>query len=399
MRALIIDPALHSMGGHHYNAAVALKTKLGALGIDHDCLASAYADEQAVRELGCTPCFTRSVYGRSYDTPEEFERQVRTTLAELSSALQRRPKADLLILPCCDQVLAFALARYLRFRRPPHLLLWALYAPHHNKALDDPSTLSLRGETREAFAALQRVVGLQRISAFCETAEMADFYRDVASLDARAAPGPGLVSGRRAGEHDGDRRGPPVVGCIGFANEAKGYRLLPEAVRDVLGDDPTVRFMIHGIFQGSDAPDQGAVFEALTALGSRVAVSTEILSQAAYLDWLSRIDLVLLPYDPAVYRTRGSGVFFEARRLGIPVLATKGCGFARAAFDDGSGAEITPRSSAGLADAIRHGLRNLDDMTRRAGAAARSGNEIDGILDAVVRTIFSGRGRRARSDR
>lgn len=391
MRALIVDPALHSMGGHHYNATLALTAKLGALGIDHDCLASAYASEQAVRELGCTPCFTRSVYGRSYATPEEFEQQVRTTLGELSRALERRPRADLLILPCCDQVLAFALARYLRFRRAPHLLLWALYAPHHNKAFDDPSTIFLRRETREAYAALQRIVGLQRISAFCETAEMATFYRDIASLNVDVAPGPGLVGGRRTR----DRSGPPVVGCIGFANEAKGYRLLPEAVRDVLGHDPTVRFMIHGIFQGSDAPDQNTVFEALAALVPRVAVSSEILSPATYLDWLSQIDLVVLPYDPAVYRTRGSGVFFEARRLGIPVLATKGCGFAQAAFDDGSGAEIAPRSSAGLAKAIRHALQELDGMTRRALAAARSDNEIDGILEAVVRKIVSGRGRRA----
>lgn len=395
MRALIIDPALHSMGGHHYNATLALKAKLGALGIDHDCLASAYASEQAVRELDCTPCFTRSVYGRSYATPDEFEQQVRTTLDELSRALERRPRADLLILPCCDQVLAFALARYLRFRRAPHLLLWALYAPHHNKAFDDPSTTFLRRETRDAFAALQRVVGLQRISAFCETTEMATFYRDVASLEVGVAPGPGLVGGRRTGTRDGDRRGPPVVGCIGFANEAKGYRLLPEAVRDVLGHEAAVRFMIHGIFQGSDAPDQSTVFEALAALGPRVTVSSEILSPAAYLDWLSQIDLVVLPYDPAVYRTRGSGVFFEARRLGIPVLATRGCGFAQAAFDDGSGAEIAQRSAAGLANALRHALQELDGMTRCALTAMRSGNQIDGILDAVVGKIVSGRGRRA----
>ena len=396
MRALIIDPALHSMGGHHYNATLALKAKLGALGIDHDCLGSAYADEQAIRELGCTPCFTRSVYGRAYDTPEEFERQVATTLGELSRALERRPRADLLVLPCCDQVLAFALARYLRFRRAPHLLLWTLYAPHHNKAFDDPSTLSLRGETREAFAALQRVVGLQRISAFCETTEMANFYRDVASLEVDVAQGPGLVGGRRTSSRSG---GPPVIGCIGFANEAKGYRLLPPAVRDLLADDPAVRFMIHGIFQGSDAPDQGAVFDALAALGPRVSVSTEILSHAAYLDWLSRLDLVLLPYDPAVYRTRGSGVFFEARRLGIPVIATKGCGFARPAFEDGSGVEIVQRTAAGVAEAIRRALRDLDGLAERAAAAARSDKDVDGILDAVVGTIVSGRGRRARSGR
>lgn len=395
VKALIIDPALHSMGGHHYNATHALRAKLSALGIEHDCLGSANADAQTVRDLGCTPCFTQAVYGRTYEAPEEFEQRVQTILKELSVALKQRPKADLLVLPCCDQVLAFALARYFRFRPAPHLVLWTLYAPHHNKPFDDPSTAPLRRETREAFAALQRIVGLQRLSAFCETPQMADIYRDLAGFEFGVASGPGLISGKRV-----RRQGAaPVVSCIGFANQAKGYRLLPEALREVVDRNHEARFMIHGIFQGSDARDQAPVFEALAELGPRVAVSTEILSQSDYLAWLSQADLILLPYDPKVYRTRGSGVFFEARRLGLPVIVTKGCGFAQPAFEAGWGMEILRYDASGVADAVLQALDNIDALTSCARAESTPHDDVDDILKAAVTRILSGRGRRVRAGR
>ena len=395
MKALIIDPALHSMGGHHYNATHALRAKLSALGVEHDCLGSANADAQTVRDLGCTPCFTQAVYGRTYEASEEFERRVQTVLKELSDALKQRPKFDLIILPCCDQVLAFALARYFRFRPAPHLLLWVLYAPHHNKPFDDPATLPLRRETREAFAALQRIVGLQRISAFCETPQMADIYRDLTSFEIGVASGPGLINGERH-QRQGDA---PVVSCIGFANEAKGYRLLPEAVRAVIERDRNVRFMIHGFFQGSDARDQAPVFKALAELGSRVSVSTEILSQAEYLAWLRQADLVLLPYNPKVYRTRGSGVFFEARRLGIPVIATRGCGFAQPAFEEGWGVEILQHDASGVAAAVLQALQKIDELTSRARTMSTSHDDVDDILKTAVTRILSGRGKRGRAGR
>ena len=110
MKALIVDPALHSMGGHHYNAMLALKAELSAQGIDHECLVSAYADGQVTGDLKGRPCFTRALYGRSYEEPGEFERCVRDTTRELSRGLRRSlPAPDLLILPCCDQVLALSL--------------------------------------------------------------------------------------------------------------------------------------------------------------------------------------------------------------------------------------------------------------------------------------------------
>lgn len=393
MRALIVDPALHSMGGHHYNATQALTAELAALGIDHACLASSSADAQVRKELGGVPCFTTSVYGRTYRDAREFRDKVRQTHREFSRALRRHgPSPDLLILPCCDQVLALAVARRFRWnwlRRPPRVLLWLLFGPHYRKATDDPSLAPLQAECREAFAALRRAVGDGRIDAWCETDGMADVWRGLTGLAIGVTPGPGLIAGAAPAPAI-RRRGPPTVACIGFANESKGYRRLPGAIERLLAQDRAVRFRVHGVFSGSDAADQAPVFARLAGLGPRVMVRTDVLSPADYLAWLGEADLLLLPYDPEVYRTRGSGVFAEAWRMGIPVVVTKGCGFAQAAFSEGWGAEIASRDDAGVAHAVLQALGRLDDMTARARLAATAamlGGDAGTILRAAVGAI------------
>ena len=421
MKALIIDPALRSIGGHHYNAALTLKAELSALGIDHACLGSSFADAQITQDLGFTPCFTRSVYGRAYREPREFRDGVRLTRTELALALGGGAFPDLLILPCCDQVLALAVAQHLRrapfanafadalpnslkgrLRPPPHVLLWLLFGPHAKKATDDPSLAPLYSECSEAFTALRRAVGAERIHAFCETAGMADAYRTVTGLGIGVAPGPGLARETAPGLVGQTAPVPkiraeaPTVVCLGFANAAKGYRLLPGAIARILAGDARVRFLVHGVFRGSDAQDQAPVFDRLAAMGPRVTVRTDVLSQPNYLAWLRQADLVLLPYDPEVYRTRGSGLVAEARRFGIPVVATRGCGFAEPAFRQGWGAEIADYDDAGIARAVLQALGSLDAM------AARVPEETDpdpatilrAAVDAVRGAASRPRGRR-----
>ena len=166
--------------------------------------------------------------------------------------------------------------------------------------------------------------------AYCETPAMADFYRGLVPFEVGVMPGPGLPARARAAKAAG---GPPIVSCIGFANRAKGYRLLPEAMQHVLDRHGDVRFMIHGIVKGSDAEADQPMFDRLAGLDERVEVRQEVLASGEYLARLAEADLLLLPYDPDVYRRRGSGVFADAHHVGIPVVAPKECAFARPAFE------------------------------------------------------------------
>ncbi|WP_422002757.1 glycosyltransferase [Reyranella sp.] len=389
MTVLIVDPALHSLGGHHYNAVQRLQAEGRRLGIEAACLASAFADARVTGELGALPVFTRSVYGRSY-AADEFSESVALADRELSRAL-RRPGGlpDLLVLPCCDAVLAAALTRHIRrawWRSPPSVIAWILYAPHHLKKLDDPTTTAQQEECRNALAGLAASVGPDRWQAFCETPALAEYYRALAGIPVGVLPGPGLAGSDAAPRGQPGRR--LTVSCIGFANRAKGYGLLPDAVGAVLQRRSDVGFAIHGIVEGSDAEEDRDVFERLSALGDAVRVHQGVLSADEYGAWLDRSDLLLLPYDPAVYGARGSGVFTDARRRGLPVVAPRACSFARPAFDGGWGVAMEEYSAGGLASAIltaldRHIALALQARAEAAQVADRLGDILAGAVDGA----------------
>jgi glycosyltransferase involved in cell wall biosynthesis len=336
-----------------------------------------------VDELDCAPTFSRSVYGRSYTTPAEFTDGVEETGRQLAEAMRRSGMPDLIILPCCDQMAAMALARELRrsWRRPrPRILLWLLYGPHHLKTPDDPAATTLDDEARTAFAELAAAAG--SVEAYCETPAMAEFYRGLVPFAVGVMPGPGLPARARAARRAGR---PPVVSCIGFANRAKGYRLLPLALPSVLDRHGDVTFMIHGIVKGSDAEADQPIFDRLAGLGERVQVRQEVLTSDEYLARLAEADLLLLPYDPDVYGRRGSGVFTDAHHVGIPVVAPKECAFARPAFDGGWGIAMKDYDGTALGNAVLEALDRLAPLSAcAASAAGRVHDDLSRVLGASV---------------
>jgi glycosyltransferase involved in cell wall biosynthesis len=252
-----------------------------------------------------------------------------------------------------------------------------------------PHALALGAECRDSFARLSASLGdPRRLHIYSETQQLADFYRPLIGLEVGAMPAPGLLMPARGPRHRaGDR--PPTVLCIGFANRPKGYGLLPEAIEQVLGHRD-VRFLIHGIVKGSDAEDDQPIFDRLATLDDRVTVRQDVLSDRDYATLLGEADLLLLPYDPAVYRTRGSGVFTDARKIGLPVVATGTAAFAGPAFEQGWGVAIAEHSASGVAAAVLTALERLDDLTSRAAAIAERGpDELGPLLQKIVAEIQS----------
>jgi glycosyltransferase involved in cell wall biosynthesis len=264
-----------------------------------------------------------------------------------------------------------------------------LFAPDPLKSLDDPSIKAQFDEYRSAFSALKAAISNNtKISVYCEVPEMAEVYSKIIGLEVEVAAAPNLV--RTTGT--GRRRlsetaiSVPKIACIGHANEAKGYRFLPEAARLVLCSDANATFHIHGTLEHTNARGDRHVFEELSKLGPRVVTNTKILTSDEYHSWLLQADLVLLPYDEEVYKTRGSGVFNEARQMGIPVVASRGCAFARPAFEGGWGVAIAERTAKGIADALLVALADLPNLATQAEIAANK-DGIEGTKSILARSI------------
>jgi glycosyltransferase involved in cell wall biosynthesis len=357
--ASIVDPGLAGTHGHNYSALLRLKAELSKLGIEHDCFASVQADA-AVREHAMPVLPQKGLWWRVQKDPNEFLAHSAEMARQLSFALaeQERP-ADLLVLPCCDAVQVLALAVILRRMNPlraPHIVMWLLFP-------------ELQDEYRGAFVALKQAIGDERkIAVYCETASMAATFSGLIGLEVGIAPCANLAGacGKRRSRA---REGAPKIVSMGVCNAAKGYHLLPGAIGRVLQSTDDVAFLIHGVLPRSDV-DNREMFEALSKMGRRVQVSNKVLTSDEYLSYLLQADLLLLPYDETVYGVRGSGVFNEARELGIPVVATRSCSFARPAFDQGWGVEIAERSAGGVAEAVLAAVSRLPELTARASAAA-----------------------------
>ena len=162
-------------------------------------------------------------------------------------------------------------------------------------------------------------------------------------------------------------------------------------MRHVLDRHRDVRFMIHGIVKGSDAEADQPMFDRLAELGERVEVRQGVLTSDEYLARLAETDLLLLPYDPDVYRRRGSGVFADAHHVGIPVIAPRDCAFARPAFDEGWGVAMTKYDGKSLGISV---LEALDRLAPLSACATEAACQVRDDLGRVLRTAVEGLGSR-----
>ena len=109
-------------------------------------------------------------------------------------------------------------------------------------------------------------------------------------------------------------------GFFGSAFTSKGITLLHQAVQQccAAGDWP------HRIDLVLPA---GAtrIVDAFGSCGPQVRANSRTRSNTEFLQAMAAVDVVLLPYDPAHYGDKLSGVLFEALALGKPVVVTDGC--------------------------------------------------------------------------
>jgi len=309
---------------------------------------------------------------------------VEVTLSELKKGLNwggQRP--GLFIVPCGDQALVLALARYLAGQDrlwAPQVLLWLLYGPHCKRPLQDPGAGRLAYECQRALSAL--VQGMRQpsdLTVLCETTVLAEYYSAMAALKVGVMQGPGLRLETNT-SHPRERSDRPTVLCIGHANAGKGYGLLPKAIQTVLELGTNVRFLVHGSIHDCDDPSAEAVMAELrrmSGITDAISVSTDILTPAQYENWFSQADIVLMPYDPLVYASRGSGVLADAQRLGLPAIAPRRCEFAAGGITDGRIVPIETHDADGVAQAVVRAVQHWPSLKARASGFS-SGYE-DGI--------------------
>lgn len=295
--AVIVDPALQGIGGHHFSAAERLAAEMSISGTDYNILCASKADPIVVDVLKADRCFSETIYGRTDYGVQEFERRALAISKELSRMV-RWTRPDLLVLPTCDQVLLYAVALSMRSIGgwQPTILAWFLYPPDGARVI---------AEYRAADAALKAVLRSdQQMHACCETASAKRLLESCLHFPLERRPGPSSLPNAIANPRKemGTHSRTPVIACVGHANIGKGYALLPDALAFAIEDNDRLAFKVHGFIDRRDTRQDYETFQRLTALGSSVSVHNRVLTTHEYHAFIGAADILLLPYAPEIGR-------------------------------------------------------------------------------------------------
>jgi glycosyltransferase involved in cell wall biosynthesis len=162
---------------------------------------------------------------------------------------------------------------------------------------------------------------------------------------------------------------PIVVVAPGLARYEKGSDMFQDAIKLVLKNEANsapIRFVMQWM-EDFDLPDGrrcGPDPELLH--DDRIEFANELLTGNAYLDFLRRADLIVLPYRSESYRVRVSRVAIEAAILGKPLVYTEATWTREVGAMVGSGVAVGVESAAALAEALREALPRLAHL--QAGA-------------------------------
>jgi len=183
--------------------------------------------------------------------------------------------------------------------------------------------------------------------------------------------------------------GEPIkLGFFGYSKTEKGFHLLPETIEICAQRQQNVAFVIqiqHGMWQRSTI-EAGKKLRKIKG----IKLLEGILSSERYYHEMSEVDVLLLPYDPAVYGSRGSAVYTESVASGHPVIATAATSIGQSILHgDAEGETFDIYTSEGFADAIQRLSSRFADCKikamERASAFAQKHNG-DSYVDVLLAT-------------
>ena len=187
---------------------------------------------------------------------------------------------------------------------------------------------------------------------------------------------------RAAKERNGAQAGPLIVSFLGGARPERGAGFIPDVVKQCtpLG----IRFLVQ--LTDPYGADPGLV-DSVKALRDRPEVQFHDgkLPREQYNDWIAQ-SAVLLPYDAALYQSRSSGVYNEAKSLGAPVIVPAGTWMAEDVSRIGNGLVFEENTAASIAACIARVKDDLGGLRARAAAHAAGysrENGADRCVDAV----------------
>ena len=386
-RIFVFDPSLDGEMSHHYYAACAYRAEILRLGVPWSIVCHHRAP-RSVQQLPAQPFFKATAYHSAphRERHAEFEATALCNAVFFDHLLQlkRLPlkPTDFVFFPVITSNLVLGAMQWIASFDPAE-------APRFGMCLMTQLDWHAGGDVsevgpifyRQAFECLPDPLR-SRLVTTCETEGLADEYAPLVGHRPVVMPIPTLqhLCGEAARPPAAD---PPTLSFMGYAKPEKGFDKLPALIRRVQAERPEARFVVQ--VMGHDERYLGPVRDELRSLEGDVEIVEGAVQPEQMLEVMRRTHLMLLPYDAATYRTRGSAIFTECQLVGVPMLVPTGTAIAEEGGAGGFATTFERWDAAGVAEATLAALERLPELEAAAAERARAAAEADpGYLRALM---------------
>lgn len=393
MELIVLDNGLIGKSGHSYNLAKIVSETLSRRNLPHRIFGMCGLDPSIAEETGAIPHFSRSLYECADLTPFELQlRRLAAIVRAKPAPSSRRSEAktckiinqafekdllslpkdvwnpdNLVALPAITQNQIFGLVRFLLSREQQglpavvcHLMFPPSWLPWANASLLGEKFYS------DAFGLAAGLIG-RHLYFTAENEAMQDLFSRKFGIGPKILPLPFGAPGLKKADQSG---GTVRLGFLGDSRCEKGFHLLPAAIELCQREGLDVEYIVQ--IQHAGLEERAIEAERSLRAFKGVRLVEGVLTSEEYGALASEIDVMLLPYDPAIFGLRGSGIFTESVAAGRPVIATEGT-FAAACIEKhaAEGEVFAPCDSKALAAAVTRLLPRLPECRARAAERAR----------------------------
>ncbi len=367
-RAFIIDPPLRNFAGHHRALASGWAAAAHENGYDVQILAHEDWPSDSLDGFDAKRVFNGGYYSvaTGRDLPLATQLRLRQTAFRdsLTKPLCGISSDDMLVLTfptayTMNGVAAWAAG--LPEGRRPRLIVWLLCGPAND---DFAAAMNSTDIVIAAYDRLRQLFGdrvtflasTQVIAAECRRQGAGNFsVLPFIALRAPLSPLPAAATAKT-----------PLLGVVGDIQPYKGSGHIAAIVGAIERQGLAVRWLVAGSAQHAPPTDRAAMEKLARREGGRFRLELQPSGLDDYDGTLRALDLVVLPYSPEYYATRGSGVAEEAALLGLPIVAP-----AVIARDRPGAVAFEEWTSEAISAAVAEAIRRLPELTEAARDAAR----------------------------
>lgn len=350
----LLDPGLTSVAGHHFDIDLRVARQLLQDGHELHVYAHASASKAIIDEMSTIAPISRLFRAGPYDIPSRFD-----------------PVAgELLVYQNQSTVLAQDLTKVAE----ADLWLWpSIFAPQLNACASASRGVPIAGCVHTDVQAEEWPSGAMFWRHALLRAQRAGMPLRLGAIEPEHRYGFLPLTTDDRFElfpipHEGSPR-PQVserlatVGFLGHQRREKGVLLVSEIVKRLLEQGYQV------VFQDSANRQFLPEHAALTRIGFVPRIG----------DAIAKCDLVVLPYDPARYRSKGSGILWESLATGVPVVAPFGTAPGRWIEATGAGTLFSHANADAITGAIRRAGEVYPTIARAAAQVAREWPKRHGV--------------------